>query len=100
MYAETPLRFTGFYLVKYLREQFENANICIIPTFQETVGSRFKPSFSVIVMATFINLIQTFLVVAVNNSPLAKTSQYISIHTYCSLNSILMNSIERGQINL
>ena len=45
MYAETPLRFTGFYLVKYLREQFENANICIIPTFQETVEAALSQVF-------------------------------------------------------
>ena len=32
------------YLLKYPREAFENANICIFPTFQETVGSHLKPS--------------------------------------------------------
>ena len=34
------------------RELFENANICIFPTFQETAGSHIKPSLPVLVMAT------------------------------------------------
>ena len=34
------------------RERFENANICISPTSQETVGSHLKPSLPVVVMAT------------------------------------------------
>ena len=34
------------------RERFENANISIFPTFQETVGSHLKPSLPVVVMAT------------------------------------------------
>ena len=34
------------------RERFENANICISPTLQETVGSHIKPSLPVVVMAT------------------------------------------------
>ena len=33
-------------------ERFKNANICIPPTFQETVGSHLKPSLPVVVMAT------------------------------------------------
>ena len=41
-----------FYLLKYRRERFENANICISPTFQETVGSHLKPSLPVVVTAT------------------------------------------------
>ena len=40
------------YLLKYPSERFENANICIFPTFQETVGSHLKPSLPVVVMAT------------------------------------------------
>ena len=44
--------------------------------------------------------IQTFFAVSVNNNPLAKISQYNSIHIYCSFNFILMNYIERGLINL
>ena len=53
-------------------------------TFQETVGSYFKPSLSVVVMATCYgnNLVETFFVVSVNSSPLAKISEYISIHIY------------------
>ena len=39
------------YLLKYLRE-IENANICISPTFQETVGTHLKSSLPVVVMAT------------------------------------------------
>ena len=47
-------------------------------TFQETVGSHLKPSLPV-VMATCHgnNLIETFFVVSVNSSPLAKISEYI-----------------------
>ena len=56
------------------RERFENANICISPTFQETVGS-------VVVMATLNQFNSNLFVVPVKNSPLAKISQYISIHT-------------------
>ena len=53
MYAATPHPFHSFfYLLKYPRERFENANICISPTFQETVGSHLKPSLPVVVMAT------------------------------------------------
>ena len=73
MYAATPRP----------RERYENANIFIFPTFQETVGSHLNPSLPVVVMATLCysnNLIQTFFVVPVNNSPLAKISQYIGIH--------------------
>ena len=89
----------GFSFLKYPRERFENANICIFPTFQVTVGSHLKPSLPV-VMATLNQFNSNLFVVSVN-SPLAKISQYISIHmTYCSLNFILMNSIERGLINL
>ena len=33
---------------KYPRERFENANICIPPTFQETVGSHLNPSLPVV----------------------------------------------------
>ena len=53
-------------------------------TFQETVGSHLKPSLRVVAMATCYgnNLIQTFFVVSVNNSPLAKISEYISIHIH------------------
>ena len=41
MCTQQPLaRFTVFYFLKYPTEQFENANICISPTFQETVGSQ------------------------------------------------------------
>ena len=42
MYAATPRP----------RERFENANIFIFPTFQETVGSHLKPSLPVVAMAT------------------------------------------------
>ena len=55
------------------RERFENANICISPTFQETVGS-------VVVMATLNQFNSNIFVVSVKNNPLAKISQYISIH--------------------
>ena len=54
-------------------------------TFQETIGSHLNPSLPVVVMATLCygnNLIETFFVVSVNNSPLAKISEYISIHLY------------------
>ena len=57
-------------------ERFENANIFIFPTFQETVGSHLL----MVVMPTLCygnNLIQTFFVVSVKNSLLAKISQYI-----------------------
>ena len=45
-----------FYLMKYPRERFENANICIFPNFQETLGSHLKPSLPVVVMATLNRL--------------------------------------------
>ena len=99
--TQQPLvHFTGFSCLKYRRERFENANMCIFPTFQETVGSHLKPSLPVVVMATlnqfncnlFCNFSKQYY------SALAKISQYFSIHTYC--NSILMNSIERRLINL
>ena len=68
------------------RERYENANIFIFTcTFQETVGSHLKPSLPVVVMATLCygnNLIETFFVVSVNSSPLAKILEYISIHIY------------------
>ena len=56
------------------RERFENANIYISPTFQETVGR-------VVVMATLNQFNSNLFVVSVKNSPLAKISQYISIDT-------------------
>ena len=49
---EVLARFTGFSFAKYPRERFENANIWISPTFQETVGSHLKPSLPVVVTAT------------------------------------------------
>ena len=59
-------------------------------TFQETVGSHLKPvvvMVAVVVMATLCygnNLIETFFVVSVKwtTGPLAKISEYISIHIY------------------
>ena len=62
-------------------ERFENANICIFPTFTEIVGSHLKPNLPVVVMATLNQFNSNLFVVSVNNSPLAKISQYISIHT-------------------
>ena len=50
-------------------------------TFQETVGSHLKPSLPVVVMATLNQFNSNLFVVSVKNSPLAKISQYISIHT-------------------
>ena len=70
MYAATPRT----------REQFENANICIFPTFQETVGSHLKPSLPVVVMATLNQFNSNLFVVSVNNSPLAKISQYMDTY--------------------
>ena len=67
--------FTGFYILKYPRERFENANICISPIFQETVGSHVKPSLPVLVMATLNQFNSNLLVFSVN-SPLVKISQY------------------------
>ena len=71
------------------RERFENANICIFPTFQETVGSHLNP-------------IETFFVVSVNSSPLAKISEYISIHIYIMQPQLHADEfyIGRGLINL
>ena len=98
--TQQPLaRLTAFSFLKYPRERFENANISILPTFQDTVGSHFKPRLLVVVMATLNQFNSILFVVSVNNGPLARISQYIRIHTYCSLNAI-MNSIERGLINL
>ena len=60
-------------------------------TFQETVGSHLKPSLAVVVTATLCygnNLIETFFVVSVNSSPLAKISQYISIHQYTYIHNV------------
>ena len=62
------------------RERFENANICISPTFQETVASHLKPSLPVVVMATLNQFKSNLFVVSVKNSPLIKnhnTSVYI-----------------------
>ena len=82
MCTQQPLaHFMGFSLLKYPRERFENANICIFPHFQETVGSHLKQSLWVV---------------------MAKISCIHIVYTYryCSLNSILMNFIERGLIHL
>ena len=75
MYAATPRT----------RERFENANICLFPTFQETVGSHLKPSLPVVVMAKLNQFNSNLFVVSVNNSPLAKISQYmVYIHNVAS----------------
>ena len=79
--TQQPLaRCTGFSFPKYPRERFENANICISPTFQGTGGSHLKPSLPVVVMVTLNQFNSNLFVVSVNNNPLAKISHYNSIH--------------------
>ena len=54
-----PLPVSGFLsFPKYPRGRFENANIYIPPTFQETVESHFKPSLPVV--ATCIATLNQF----------------------------------------
>ena len=82
------------------REQFENANICIFPSFQETVGSHLKQSLPVVVMATLNQINSNHFG---DFSKQQSTCKKITIHWYkyiISLNSILTNSIGRGLINL
>ena len=47
-----PSPVSVFSFSRYPRERFEHANICISPTFQETVGCYLKPSLPVITMTT------------------------------------------------
>ena len=44
--------FHEFFFSELYKGQFENANICIFPTFEETVESHLKPRRLVVVMAT------------------------------------------------
>ena len=91
MCSQQPIaHFMFFSFPKYPRERFENANICISPTFQETVESHLKSSLPVVAMATLNQFNSNIFLVSVNNIPLAKISQYIIIHTYCNLNSFLL----------
>ena len=41
-------------LARLTKERFENENISIFPTFQETVGSHLKPSLSIVVITVLL----------------------------------------------
>ena len=83
VYAATLARFTGFYLLRYPRERFENLNICIFHTFQETVGCHLLKSQDVqwllLVMATLNNFNSNIFC---GFSKQQSTCKNISIHQY------------------
>ena len=78
------------------RERFENANICIPPTFQETVGSHLKPSLPVVAMATLnqfnSNIFSGF-------SKQYSTCKNITIHYYLKYHKSLLSKISQYTIH-
>ena len=51
--ATNPSHISRFFLLRNIQGNlFENANICISPTFQETVGRHLRPSLTVFAMGT------------------------------------------------
>ena len=81
----------------YPRERFENADICIFQTFQETVGSHLKPSLPVVVMATLNQFNSNHFCGFTKQQ---STCKNITIHQYTHTVASTPCPYERGLINL
>ena len=84
--ATNPSHISRFFLLRNIQGNlFENANICISPTFQETVGRHLRPSLTVFAMGTLNQFNSNLFVTSVNNSPLAKISRHYFTHAHTVL---------------
>ena len=89
----TQQRLAGFIFFSfptYQRERFENANISISPTFQETVGSHFKSGLPAVAMATLNQFISNIFT---GFSEQYSTCNNITIHYYTHTRTVALTSL-------